>query len=136
MQMQKKTSYNHITSSLMRSSKVPASEEERDITKKQNFEHQRVLQRKSPAGCTAFLHGARRAGWLRKGSGPREGNRENAKRSTHSSEEGPSTARSSTAQSRGSAELRHEEGHQDKSIPNRCRCKKKKKHNTITLPEA
>ena len=35
----KKTSYNHITSSLMRSSKVPASEEERDITKKtQNFE--------------------------------------------------------------------------------------------------
>ena len=57
--------------------------------KKQNFENQRVLQRKSPAGCTAFLHGARRAGWLRKGSGPREGKRENAKRSTHSSEEDP-----------------------------------------------
>ena len=30
-----------------------------------------MLQRKSPAGCTAFLHGARRAGWRRKGSGPR-----------------------------------------------------------------
>ena len=30
----KQTSYNHITSSLMRSSKVQASEEERDITKK------------------------------------------------------------------------------------------------------
>ena len=29
-----KKTYNHITSSLMRSSKVPASEEERDITKK------------------------------------------------------------------------------------------------------
>ena len=49
---------------------------------------------------------------------------------THSSEEGPrteaqsSTARSSTAQRRGSAELRHEEGHRDESVPNRCRSKK------------
>ena len=51
--------------------------------------------------------------------------RKSAKRSTHSSEEEPSTARSSTAQNRGSAELQHEEGHQGKSIPNRCRCKKK-----------
>ena len=50
--------------------------------------------------------------------------RKSAKRSTHSSEEEPSTARSSTAQNRGSAELRHEEGHRDESIPNRCRCKK------------
>ena len=73
--------------------RAPKREEGREQRKQRRETRE---ERKWPqARFAAFLQGRRRAGWWRKGSVPREGKRKSAKKSTHSSEEGPITARSS-----------------------------------------
>ena len=70
---------------------------------------------------------------MRKGAGPREGKRENAKRSTHSSEEDPAPLAAAPRKVAGAPSCDMKRDTKTKVYQTDADAKK---HHTITLPEA